>query len=61
MSITDQLCETTGCKNRGMKFERNGMLLCRNCARRYDGKSVVESDEEKDARFSGQKVEDENE
>jgi len=44
-----------------MKYERNGMLLCRNCARRYDGKSVVESDEEKTARYSGQKVEDENE
>lgn len=61
MGITEQLCETPGCKNRGTKYERDNKLLCRNCARRYDGKSVVESEEEKNARYSGQKVEDDNE
>ena len=58
MSITDQLCETQGCKNRGMKYERDGKYLCRNCARRYDGKSPIETEEEKSARYSGKKVED---
>ena len=50
MSITDQVCETPGCKNRGMKFERNGMFLCKKCARTYDGKAPIESDEEREAR-----------
>ena len=58
MSITEQLCETQGCKNRGMKFERDGKLLCRNCARRYDGKSPIETEEEKTARYPDKKVED---
>lgn len=38
--------EYIGCKNRGMKYERDGKYLCKNCARRYDGKSPIESDEE---------------
>ena len=29
-----------------MKYERDGKYLCKNCARRYDGKSPIESDEE---------------
>lgn len=50
MSLVDQLCETPGCKNRGMKFERAGKIICRNCARRYDGKSPTESEEEREER-----------
>jgi len=50
MGITEQLCETPDCKNRGMKFERNGMHLCKRCARRYDGKADTESEEEREIR-----------
>ncbi len=46
MSITEQVCETPGCKNRGMKFERDGKLLCKKCARLYDGKDPLENEEE---------------
>ena len=51
MSITDQLCETNGCKNRGMKFERDGKYLCKKCARIYDGKAPLEDEEEKKLRL----------
>ena len=40
-----------------MKYERDGKYLCKNCARRYDGKSPVESEEEQTARYTGKKVE----
>jgi hypothetical protein len=50
MSITDNVCETPGCKNRGMKYLRNDQFLCRRCARKYDGKADVETEEEKEAR-----------
>jgi hypothetical protein len=50
MVVTENLCETPGCKNRGLKYLRNDKFLCRKCARKYDGKADIETAEERESR-----------
>lgn len=45
IDIQDRKCENQNCRKKGAMYERNGKLLCRSCALKYDGKPDVPRDE----------------